>query len=44
MGILKALGMKNRTALLIFLTEAALIGLTGALIGVVTGWALAEPL
>ena len=41
-GILKALGMKNRTVLLIFLTEAALIGLMGALIGVGTGWALAE--
>jgi putative ABC transport system permease protein len=41
-GILKALGMKNRTVLMIFLTEAALIGLIGALIGVGTGWALAE--
>jgi putative ABC transport system permease protein len=41
-GILKALGMKNRTVLLIFLTEAAIIGLMGALIGVGTGWALAE--
>jgi len=41
-GILKALGMKNHTVLLIFLTEAAFIGLMGALIGVGTGWALAE--
>ncbi|MEM0096100.1 MAG: FtsX-like permease family protein [Candidatus Bathyarchaeia archaeon] len=41
-GILKALGMKNRTVLLIFLTEAAIIGLMGALIGVGTGWGLAE--
>ena len=41
-GILKALGMKNHTVLLIFLTEAAIIGLMGALIGVGTGWALAE--
>jgi len=41
-GILKALGMKNHTVLLIFLTEAAIIGLMAALIGVGTGWALAE--
>ncbi|MEM2676054.1 MAG: FtsX-like permease family protein [Candidatus Bathyarchaeia archaeon] len=41
-GILKALGMKNRTVLLIFLTEAAIMGLMGALIGVGTGWGLAE--
>jgi putative ABC transport system permease protein len=41
-GILKALGMKNRTVLLIFLCEAAIIGLMGALIGVGTGWGLAE--
>ncbi|MEM2281863.1 MAG: FtsX-like permease family protein, partial [Candidatus Bathyarchaeia archaeon] len=41
-GILKALGMKNRTVLLIFLTEAAIIGLMGAFIGVGTGWGLAE--
>ena len=41
-GILKALGMKNRTVLLIFLSEAAIIGLLGAFIGVGTGWGLAE--
>ncbi|MCS7124021.1 MAG: ABC transporter permease [Candidatus Bathyarchaeota archaeon] len=41
-GILKALGMKNRTVLLIFLTEAAIIGLMGAIIGVGTGYGLAE--
>ncbi|MEM3578960.1 MAG: FtsX-like permease family protein, partial [Candidatus Bathyarchaeia archaeon] len=41
-GILKALGMKNRTVLLVFLTEAAIIGLMGAFIGVGTGWGLAE--
>lgn len=41
-GILKALGMKNRTVLLIFLTEAAIIGLMGALIGIGVGWGLAE--
>ncbi|MBS7646768.1 ABC transporter permease [Candidatus Bathyarchaeota archaeon] len=41
-GILKALGMKNRTVLLVFLTEAAIIGLMGAFIGIGTGWGLAE--
>jgi len=41
-GILKALGMKNRTVLLVFLTEAAIIGLMGAFIGVGTGYGLAE--
>ena len=41
-GILKALGMKNRTVLMIFLTEAAIIGLMGALIGAGTSLALAE--
>jgi putative ABC transport system permease protein len=41
-GILKALGMKNRTVLLIFLSEAAIIGLLGATIGVGLGWALAQ--
>lgn len=41
-GILKALGMKNRTVLLIFLTEATIIGLMGASIGIGVGWGLAE--
>jgi putative ABC transport system permease protein len=41
-GILKALGMKNRQVLLIFLSEAAIIGLLGAAIGVGTGWGLAQ--
>lgn len=41
-GILKALGMKNRQVLLIFLSEAAIIGLLGAIIGVGTGWGLAQ--
>ncbi|MHA1860130.1 MAG: ABC transporter permease [Candidatus Asgardarchaeia archaeon] len=40
-GILKALGMKNRTVLLIFLSEAIIIGLIGSLIGIATGWSLA---
>ncbi|MEM0253096.1 MAG: FtsX-like permease family protein [Candidatus Bathyarchaeia archaeon] len=41
-GILKALGMKNRTVLLIFLTEATIIGLMGAFMGIGVGWGLAE--
>ncbi|MCJ7635186.1 ABC transporter permease [Candidatus Bathyarchaeota archaeon] len=41
-GILKALGMRNRTVLLIFLSEATIIGLLGATIGVGSGWALAN--
>ncbi|MEM3615812.1 MAG: FtsX-like permease family protein [Candidatus Methanomethylicia archaeon] len=41
-GILKALGMKSRTVLLIFLSEAVIIGLLGAAIGVGVGWALAQ--
>jgi putative ABC transport system permease protein len=41
-GILKALGMKGRTVLLIFLCEAIIIGLMGAAIGIGSGWALAN--
>jgi putative ABC transport system permease protein len=41
-GILKALGMKNRQVLLIFLSEAAIIGLLGAVIGVGAGWGIAQ--
>jgi len=41
-GILKALGMKGRTVLLIFLGEAAIIGLLGAAIGIGLGLGLAE--
>jgi putative ABC transport system permease protein len=41
-GILKALGMKNRQVLLIFLSEAAIIGLLGAVIGVGAGWSIAQ--
>jgi len=41
-GILKALGMKNRQVLLIFLSEAAIIGLLGAVIGVGAGWGVAQ--
>jgi putative ABC transport system permease protein len=41
-GILKALGMKSRTVLYIFLTESVIIGLIGAIIGILSGWALAN--
>ncbi len=41
-GILKALGMKSRTVLLIFLTESVIIGLIGAVVGIVSGWVLAN--
>jgi putative ABC transport system permease protein len=41
-GILKALGMKSRTVLSIFLSEAVIVGLIGAVFGTVTGWVLAN--
>jgi putative ABC transport system permease protein len=41
-GILKAIGMKNRTVLAIFLGESIIIGLMGAIIGVIGGWVLAN--
>jgi putative ABC transport system permease protein len=41
-GILKALGMKSRTVLSIFLGESAIIGLIGALFGILSGWILAN--
>jgi putative ABC transport system permease protein len=41
-GILKALGMKSRTVLTIFLGESIIIGLMGAIIGIVLGWILAN--
>jgi putative ABC transport system permease protein len=41
-GILKALGMKGRTVLLVFLCESAIIGLIGALVGIGSGWVLAN--
>jgi putative ABC transport system permease protein len=40
-GILKALGMKSRAVLLIFLSEAIIIGLLGAAIGIALGLGLA---
>ncbi|MCK4478277.1 ABC transporter permease [Candidatus Bathyarchaeota archaeon] len=41
-GILKALGMKSRTVLLIFLSEAMIVGVMGAVIGIALGWVLAN--
>jgi putative ABC transport system permease protein len=41
-GILKALGMKSRTVLMIFLAESVIIGLIGAVVGIVSGWILAK--
>jgi len=41
-GILKALGMKSRTVLTIFLGESVIIGLMGAIIGIALGWILAN--
>jgi putative ABC transport system permease protein len=41
-GILKALGMKSRTVLLIFLCESVIIGLIGAIVGIASGWGLAN--
>jgi len=41
-GILKALGMKGRTVLLIFLGEAIIIGILGGAIGIGLGLGLAE--
>ncbi len=41
-GILKALGMKSRTVLSIFLCESIIIGLIGAVVGIALGWGLAN--
>jgi len=41
-GILKALGMKSRTVLAIFLSEAVIVGLLGAIFGIGLGWLLAN--
>ncbi len=41
-GILKALGMKSRTVLGIFLGESVIIGVIGAVIGIALGWVLAN--
>jgi len=41
-GILKALGMKSRAVLSIFLGESIIIGFIGAILGIVLGWGLAN--
>lgn len=41
-GILKALGMKSRTVLTIFLGESVIIGLIGAGVGIAIGWGMAN--
>jgi len=41
-GILKAIGAKSRTVLTMFLTESALIGLLGGVIGVPLGYGVAQ--
>jgi len=41
-GILKALGMKSRTVLAIFISEAVIVGLLGAIFGIVLGWIIAN--
>jgi putative ABC transport system permease protein len=40
-GILKSLGILRRTVLAVFLTEALMIGVTGATLGIITGATLA---
>ncbi len=40
-GVMKAIGAKNKDILLIFLIEAGLLGLIGGIIGVITGISLA---
>ena len=39
-GILKAIGAKSRTVLVMFLAEALLIGIIGGLIGILTGYGI----
>jgi putative ABC transport system permease protein len=39
-GILKALGMKSRTVLEIFLCESLIIGVIGGVLGIISGWGL----
>jgi putative ABC transport system permease protein len=40
-GIMKAVGAKDRTILSQFLSEAVLLGIIGGIIGIITGWGLA---
>ncbi len=41
-GILKALGMKSRTVLMIFLGESVIVGVIGAIGGIILGWVVAN--
>ncbi len=41
-GILKALGMKSRTVLAIFLGESVIIGVIGGVVGIILGWVLSN--
>jgi putative ABC transport system permease protein len=41
-GILKALGMRKRTVLSIFLGESLFIGVIGAIGGIISGWVLGQ--
>lgn len=43
-GILKAIGFKDKDILLIFLFEAAIIGAVGGLIGLMVGWGVSNVL
>jgi len=43
-GILKAIGAKSRTVLAMFLTEAALIGMIGGIVGIFSGYGLSYAL
>lgn len=42
LGVLKAIGARDRDVLRIFLVEAAMVGLLGGLIGVTIGWGIAR--
>ena len=42
-GIMKAVGARDRHIQLIFLVEGALIGLVGGLLGLMLGWAASHP-
>ncbi len=41
-GIMKAIGARNRVILILFLTEAAIIGLVGGIIGIVFGYGIGK--
>ncbi len=41
-GVLKAIGSRDRDILRIFLVEAAVLGLVGGVLGAITGWLIAQ--